>query len=459
MRAFEPYINRTKDVLRFSREAPVGVFALNKESVLVHVDEVLTSCKDLFCPDCGEEVRPRKCGENRRDHFFHLRKSSCGFVGESVLHKMAKLAFVERSEVFVPRLCVSRPVDGREAWEIYEKGVWRQSTDVGERTAVRSVGLCDVQLEQWSENFRPDVSAYDVKGRNLYLELKVTHKVSEEKKRLLQERGVSTLEIDLTQIPKHQDLSWSDFCDWVVAQAPREWVYNAILQEKLERVEFEIKSDTAAEVARSVMKEFKQEMRACERAMELVHLWSAPVDPAARVRGTQRHEKLQEALMRHVSSVSVDICVFEHPGSLCDESAFVLDDDLLFLEVFDICVVKSISRYLDVKSKQEKAELSFVTSKSIVGQLQRNGRLKDGMVECHGEMLSLCKEVNRDFVSPFEKVEMILKKLSAFGFLRFEKEGAKGLSRYCFEIQPGFLRKVKNVNSGNFKVVSSSIPA
>lgn len=444
MKVFASHITKTKDVLRHSGKAAVGVFALNVDGMLVHVDDVDSAVRNLRCPDCGGEVRPRKCGENRRDHFFHLKDTACDFVGETVLHRLAKTALSTRQKVSIPRLCVLREVGDKPVWEIFEKGVWRSSLNDDERRMVRSIGLRDVVLEEWQGSFRPDISAFDEKGRHLFLELKVSHKVNEEKKNLLKERGVSTLEIDLTTTPP--DLTWEDFCDWVVFKAPREWVYNEVLNIKLEQIHYEDKSQKADKFVQTAMKEFRQEVRAFEEAMEAVRVWSAPVAPCDRVRGSVRHEKLQAALMRHVSSVSVDIYVLEGSGSFCDQSPFLIDDDLLFLEIFDICVVKTVSRLLSDAAKRPKWDIPFVTTKAVVGQLQRKGRLKDKMVECHGEMLDLCKNINPDFSSPFEKVEMILKELSALGFLSFEKESSKTIERCCFQLDTKFFHRVEKAS-------------
>lgn len=441
MKAFASHITKTKDVLRHSGTAAVGVFALSVDDKLVHVDDVSSSVKNLRCPDCGGEVRPRKCGENRRDHFFHLKESACDFVGETALHRLAKMALSERQEVCIPRLCVMRRMDGSRVWEIFEKGAWRLSLNDNERRAVRSIGLRDVVLEEWQGGFRPDISAFDEKGRHLFVELKVTHKVNKEKKNLLKERGVSTLEIDLTTTPS--DLTWEDFCDWVVFKAPREWVYNEVLDIKLEQIDYEDKSQKANKFVQTAMEEFRKEVRAFEEAMEAVGIWSAPVAPSDRVRGTVRHEKLQAALMRHVSSVSIDICVLEHSGSFCDQSSFLIDDNLLFLEIFDICVVKTVSRLLSDAEKRPRWDIPFVTVKAVVGQLQRKGWLKDKMVDCHGDMFDLCKNINPDFLSPFEKVEMILKELSALGFLSFEKESSKTIERCYFQLDTKFFHRVE----------------
>jgi|GEM_PF-691267 len=178
---------------------------------IAHVSEVPSglACR-CMCPACGDALVAKK-GRRNRHHFAHHRDVDCPRAAETALHLAAKQILARRRELVLPALHLG---DG--------------ASDAPRGPALAAaarVFLDTVRLECWADNVVPDVIAW-VAGRDLYVEVQVAHAVDPAKRAKLTARGVSTLEIDLSDLPR--DAAPADIERRVVdAVDGKSWVFNA----------------------------------------------------------------------------------------------------------------------------------------------------------------------------------------------------------------------------------------
>lgn len=149
------------------------------------------------CKECGAALIARK-GPERVWHFAHHARGACPDGFETAVHWMAKQLIVGRTKVWVPARAQQRRVTG---WH----GVWTETLSVDVQLAgVVSLSNCIQEQTVASAGApgvrRPDISAM-FNGQPIAIEIYNTHAVDEEKLEWLMERGLSTLEIKVSDLP------------------------------------------------------------------------------------------------------------------------------------------------------------------------------------------------------------------------------------------------------------------
>lgn len=160
---------------------PKSVFARTLSGDLVHVDDVARSTPDLKCPDCGSELRVRKCRPGRADHFYHLSARECRTAGETAVHMLAKEIIASSMMVRLPVIAVDLEEEGGWVCEIFRRGSWRKVDWIDPDWVGPKLELGSVRMEVWQDGVRPDLIASDLSERDLYIEVRVSHAVDEKK--------------------------------------------------------------------------------------------------------------------------------------------------------------------------------------------------------------------------------------------------------------------------------------
>ena len=120
-----------------------------------------------FCIDCGAKIFPKnKKKENRKRgiHFSHY--SDCPGSLETYLHKLAKLIIDQERRIMLPRL--------------------------------GNVKVKDASIEKQLGNFVPDILLTDETGREIVVEIFVTHITGPDKIDKIKIAGLPAFEIDLS---------------------------------------------------------------------------------------------------------------------------------------------------------------------------------------------------------------------------------------------------------------------
>lgn len=163
-------------------------YALNAEGRLVFIEDVNRGDKcGCVCPYCKEALRARK-GKKNAHSFAHKSGIECIHSYESSLHYLAKKILEEGGLLTLPSL------EDEENDSGYKKTIVKEGTVIKDPAKIL--------VEEKIGEIVPDILIV-MKGNNkLIVEIAVTHKVDEEKKRKIQQLGISAIGFDLSGIQR-----------------------------------------------------------------------------------------------------------------------------------------------------------------------------------------------------------------------------------------------------------------
>jgi hypothetical protein len=156
----------------------------------------------------------------------------------------------------------------------------------GYRTKVvhenRCIEFDAVRVEERRGEVKPDIMLIK-EGRELVVEIAVTHRCDKAKVEKFRSSETSAIEIDLSRLP--YDAPIEVIRESVIETAPRTWVHNPVLEKKAERVIEQWREEHGArqERQRAALREYRQrenaraEARAREIAKELAAYSHQPV--------------------------------------------------------------------------------------------------------------------------------------------------------------------------------------
>jgi hypothetical protein len=192
---------------------PYGI----KDGQLIHISSVNISglkC-NCTCPSCHSPLRANmgrkiKNGKKKKDHFSHDIESNCSTGLETAIHLLAKEIFKKRKAIRIPSVFSHIPKKyGDEVIllsEVYE--------------------FDEVILEKRVDEIIPDIILRKGSTR-LLVEIAVTHFVDDEKAEKIRNLGISTIEIDVSDILK-EECSNEQFADHLIeGKKGKSWIYNA----------------------------------------------------------------------------------------------------------------------------------------------------------------------------------------------------------------------------------------
>lgn len=207
------------------------VYGTRPDGSLVHVSTAPRglACQ-CSCPACGGTLIARR-GDFNVAHFgHHARGGGCGHNPETNAHSWAKEVLGRELRLLLP------PVDatlGRQRLVTHDARVFAFSR---------------AELEKFMGDIVPDVVLTAPDGRKLLVEVLVTHACGPEKIEKLRERGISTLQIDMSSWRKNSDRREIERA--LIEGAPREWLFNPKVEEAKERLRDRMARQAAAEEAR-----------------------------------------------------------------------------------------------------------------------------------------------------------------------------------------------------------------
>ena len=157
------------------------------------------------CPACDAPLTARQ-GLEKVFHFGHQTSSSCSTGPETALHRLGK-------EIVATKLCLVLP-EVRAEFN-------------GEATVIHQAGPLSfdkaIQEARHLQNVVPDLYV-ERDGHRLLVEIYVTHACDELKRVELKTRGIATVEIDLSRLPRNA--SRSEVEEAVLEKARRYWVFH-----------------------------------------------------------------------------------------------------------------------------------------------------------------------------------------------------------------------------------------
>ena len=199
--------------------SPSITFAKNKKGEVVHVDQVSNGLACECTCICCESPLVARHGAVMGHHFAHAKEANCSAAYESSLHLAMKDLIQRRKKIKLPEYSVNRSIYSR----ILEKTI-----DNTQSTKPGIINFDEVILEKKIGSIIPDVIGF-IGGKQLLIEIAVTHFIDDEKLKEIKRLNLSCIEIDLSKIVRSQDkkYSWTDL-EELVDQLTTEgrWINN-----------------------------------------------------------------------------------------------------------------------------------------------------------------------------------------------------------------------------------------
>lgn len=190
---------------------------------LVSIEDVESGLAcNCFCPACNGKLVARK-GEIRKPHFAHYKVEDCKHGAETALHLAAKEIIMEKKVFTIPSSKADKKVDGSQP---ILRGRKRIEFD-------------KVESEVNLGDFIADILA-KVNGKDLIIEIAVTHFVDETKREKIIAKGISAVEVDLSELK--DGFTKSELVNLVIENTKNKlWIFDAEKDALLKKKEEEEK--------------------------------------------------------------------------------------------------------------------------------------------------------------------------------------------------------------------------
>lgn len=199
----------------------------------IHISKVESGLKSgCICLACGEKLIAKK-GElaKPQEHFAHHNIENCKYGYETTLHYEAKAILESEKKITLPfrkNIIKTSNLNGLLYWK-YQDNQLGVIED-------RIFDLTNITSEMKLHNIIPDIKAL-INGREILIEIAVTHKICEEKKQKLDKIGIPTIEINLSGLKN--DFTDSELSLNVIENTKnKKWIYNV----KDENIIYELKN-------------------------------------------------------------------------------------------------------------------------------------------------------------------------------------------------------------------------
>lgn len=241
--------------MAYTFKLPYGLRIEGEVERLLHISEILPHESGLrcncVCPNCGERLQAKlpKTKEDFTPRFAHHNADTCDYATETALHMKAK-EIIEREKRMVIPIVVA-----------YYNNL---SKEVSPK---REVSFDRVALERRVGNIIPDILAYK-EERPLMIEITITHGIDDDKFEKIEKLGISTLEIDLSDMDTDFDPEF--LRDQIIDSIDNKfWVFNAVEEKEKESLKKEYlkilkkeeEAQKKAEEKRKRLEKFHEEKR------------------------------------------------------------------------------------------------------------------------------------------------------------------------------------------------------
>lgn len=241
--------------MAYTFKLPYGLRKEGEVERLLHISEILPHESGLrcncVCPNCGERLQAKlpKTKEDFTPRFAHHNADTCDYATETALHMKAKEIIEREKRMVIPSVVA------------YYNNL---SKEVSPK---REVSFDRVVLERRVGNVIPDILAYK-EERPLMLEITITHGIDDDKFEKIEKLGISTLEIDLSDMDTDFDPEF--LRDQIIDSIDNKfWVYNAVEEKEKESLKKEYllilkkeeEAQKKAEEKRKRLEKFHEEKR------------------------------------------------------------------------------------------------------------------------------------------------------------------------------------------------------
>ncbi len=216
------------------------VYGQAADGSLVHISVAKKglACQCMCPGGCGSELIARKRAAT--PHFAHRSLHECTTAPETALHKLAKQIISDAKILVVPERIAT------------------YGSETAKLSDLKEIQLDSVRMEARDfSSIVPDLYV-TAKGRELLVEIFVTHVCDEDKVALIRSGGIAALEIDLSRIKR--DAAPEAVKEAVIRSAPRKWLFNQTIEEKISSMKSEAEA-ILVEKERKIQNEALEKVR------------------------------------------------------------------------------------------------------------------------------------------------------------------------------------------------------
>lgn len=197
-------------------------YALNKDNKLISINEAERGLAcNCFCQSCKSPLLARK-GSKKIPHFAHYKNPTCETGYQTSIHLLAIKLIAQRKMIKIP------PVYCEKYYEDFNEGYRIVNEKIRGSELLKDV---EVYQETKENGLIPDIIV-QLGSHKLYVEIYVTHKVDEEKKKKVKENDISMIEIDLSDVNREipEDELEDELSKYLFEDTSKSyWINNKIL--------------------------------------------------------------------------------------------------------------------------------------------------------------------------------------------------------------------------------------
>ncbi len=157
-------------------------------------------------------------------HFAHHADRACTGAWESTLHILAKEVIATAGSIDLPEVVAAHE-------------------HLAERIApIRAFAYDATDREVWMGTITPDIVVHGG-GRQLLVEVYVTHRAEDAKLEELRRRELPAIEIDLSKAPRHAPRE--HHAELILRTAPRRWLFNGKMEAAIARLRQQTEREAA----------------------------------------------------------------------------------------------------------------------------------------------------------------------------------------------------------------------
>jgi hypothetical protein len=340
------------------------VFGRRPDRAIVGIHEVASGLAcDCVCPACDRTLVARKGAKTAHHFAHHGQGSGCGLGLETNAHLWAKQVLERHKAIYLPAI---RAQIGAE---------------ILERMKPTRFDFDSVRLETRIGDMVPDV-ILTKQGRDLIVEVFVTHRCDEDKIAKIRAGGVSVVEVDLSRHRTSQDEKAIERA--MLKDAPRTWLFNP----KIAETEALLRTQIAA----------KAKAKADALRLRAIRILKAAYDPEPALSDKLRAERGQAIALGRKAQIT---------GPAASDDGFVVPPSLWRSAIFMRLVVPALTGNAD-------ATADAGTVMALIPDCLAPGLARPLSGPLANEVFKLAP----DFVPPEHTVAAYLEELSWAGVLR-----------------------------------------
>lgn len=268
-----------------------------RENEIVHISEITNDQRGIkcncVCVNCGERLVAKIGGNKKTRHFAHYKECICNGGLESALHLFAKDIFNKRKEIMIPSLYIKFcnysfersdiEISSKEGERAYfectsvkkneDYDYLNISYDIKKICRGQKLKFDKVEIEKVIGDIKPDI-ILSVSNRKLLVEIAVTHFIDDKKRDKINKKGLSTIEIDLSEYKEKFNILDKKYLEDIIVNKVENkgWIYNEkcekvieyILQKNIyqyEKMKEKIKRDINIKKEQGIRKEKLRELK------------------------------------------------------------------------------------------------------------------------------------------------------------------------------------------------------